>query len=143
MYVIYLGADSTYATVNITNALPGETPEQLVNRYAQNNWLPNLPWQDWFEVTGECSGFGGEFLIPNWQTKTCEINQEVYTSYMQDIVLAERQSLLKDSDWSQLPDVPEATKLAWQPYRQALRDVTLQEGYPFNVVWPQPPLINP
>ncbi|WP_321941626.1 tail fiber assembly protein [Paraburkholderia tropica] len=27
----------------------------------------------------------------------------------------------------------------WRTYRQALRDVTQQEGFPFNVVWPERP----
>lgn len=45
---------------------------------------------------------------------------------------------LNASDWTQLPDVPLATKEAWAAYRQQLRDVTLQPD-PFNIVWPQPP----
>lgn len=47
--------------------------------------------------------------------------------------------LLKTSDWTQLPDVPLATKEAWATYRQALRDITAQPGYPFNIIWPQAP----
>lgn len=37
-----------------------------------------------------------------------------------------RNTLLKDSDWTQLPDSPltEQQKLAWQQYRQQLRDIT-------------------
>lgn len=50
-----------------------------------------------------------------------------------------RAVLLQQSDWTQIPDVPLATKTQWASYRQALRDITTQEGYPFNVVWPTPP----
>lgn len=50
-----------------------------------------------------------------------------------------RKSLLAASDWTQLPDVPLETKQAWATYRQALRDITTQEGYPFNVIWPTKP----
>lgn len=28
---------------------------------------------------------------------------------------------------------------AWQTYRQALRDITAQPGFPLDVVWPEPP----
>lgn len=49
-----------------------------------------------------------------------------------------RNDLLTSSDWTQLPDVPIATKEAWAVYRQALRDITLQPD-PFNIVWPTPP----
>lgn len=50
-----------------------------------------------------------------------------------------RNDLLQQSDWTQLPDVPLETKEAWATYRQALRDITAQSGYPFTIVWPTPP----
>lgn len=50
-----------------------------------------------------------------------------------------RARLLSGSDWTQLPDVPLATKAAWATYRQALRDITQQPGYPMDVSWPTPP----
>lgn len=54
-------------------------------------------------------------------------------------VRSQRNQLLKDSDWTQVADAP-IDKLAWATYRQALRDLTSQEGFPFNVVFPNPPL---
>lgn len=54
------------------------------------------------------------------------------------IIRAIRADLLAQSDWTQLPDVPLATKTAWATYRQALRDVTLQAD-PHNIIWPTPP----
>lgn len=54
-------------------------------------------------------------------------------------VRVERNRLLSASDWTQLPDVPEATRLAWAEYRQALRDVPEQSSFPANVVWPTKP----
>jgi hypothetical protein len=50
-----------------------------------------------------------------------------------------RDGLLKSSDWTQLPDVPQATKDMWATYRQALRDITEQAGFPSNVTWPTAP----
>lgn len=55
------------------------------------------------------------------------------------LVKNQRNILLSESDWTQLPDVPLETKQAWATYRQALRDITSQEGYPFNVIWPTKP----
>lgn len=55
-----------------------------------------------------------------------------------DIARYGRNSLLKDSDWTQTPDAP-VDKSAWLVYRQALRDITLQEGFPFNIFWPEKP----
>lgn len=54
-------------------------------------------------------------------------------------VRAKRDKLLAESDWTQLPDVPALTQVKWQGYRQALRDVTLQVGFPFSVEWPAAP----
>jgi hypothetical protein len=53
-------------------------------------------------------------------------------------VRMERNSLLQQSDWTQVADAP-VDQTAWATYRQALRDVTTQEGFPEAVVWPVAP----
>jgi len=45
---------------------------------------------------------------------------------------------LKDSDWTQVADAP-VNKAAWATYRQALRDVTGQQGFPWTIQWPEMP----
>ena len=50
-----------------------------------------------------------------------------------------RNSKLIRSDWTQLPDVPQAIKQKWSLYREQLRNLTEQEGWPYNVKWPIPP----
>ena len=54
-------------------------------------------------------------------------------------VRAQRNALLSACDWTQLVDSPEANKLAWANYRQELRDVTKQTGFPWDVQWPHDP----
>jgi len=54
-------------------------------------------------------------------------------------VLEKRKKLLAGTDWTQMPDVSLATKAAWATYRQALRDITAQAGYPTEITWPTPP----
>lgn len=54
-------------------------------------------------------------------------------------VRAERDRRLTACDWTQLPDVPATTRAAWVGYRQALRDVTDQPGFPAAVTWPVQP----
>lgn len=54
-------------------------------------------------------------------------------------VRARRDQLLTASDWSQLWDTPAQVRAAWATYRQALRDVPQQAGFPFNVTWPAKP----
>lgn len=54
-------------------------------------------------------------------------------------VRRERDQRIAATDWTQFPDVPESTRALWQPYRQALRDVPQQDGFPHDVTWPDPP----
>lgn len=49
-----------------------------------------------------------------------------------------RNNLLDQSDWTQLADAPVDAQV-WATYRQALRDVTQQAGFPFDIAWPSPP----
>ena len=51
-------------------------------------------------------------------------------------VRAKRNQLLVQSDWTQVADVP-VDKAAWAIYRQALRDITTQEEFPLEVIWPE------
>ena len=53
-------------------------------------------------------------------------------------VRTERNQKLTDSDWTQLADAP-VDKTAWATYRQALRGIPIQSGFPFSVVWPDVP----
>jgi hypothetical protein len=49
-----------------------------------------------------------------------------------------RNKLLSASDWTQVADAP-VDKAAWATYRQALRDISAQAGFPWAVVWPAQP----
>jgi len=50
----------------------------------------------------------------------------------------QRGEKLKDSDWTQVADAP-VDKAVWATYRQALRDVTAQSGFPWTITWPDAP----
>ena len=54
------------------------------------------------------------------------------------IARAGRNAQLKESDWTQVADAP-VDKAAWAVYRQALRDVTSQAGFPWTIDWPTQP----
>jgi hypothetical protein len=53
-------------------------------------------------------------------------------------VRAERNRLIAECDWTQVEDSP-VDKAAWATYRQELRDLTLQAGFPFDVTYPTKP----
>ena len=52
---------------------------------------------------------------------------------------AKRQQLLVECDWSQLPDVKQELRDAYAGYRQALRDIPDQAGFPHDIEWPVKP----
>lgn len=58
-----------------------------------------------------------------------------------DTVRALRDTLLDDCDWTQMGDCPlsDTVKASWVTYRQALRDVPEQAGFPSDVTWPARP----
>ena len=53
-------------------------------------------------------------------------------------VRADRNARIAATDWTQVADAP-VDKNAWAVYRQALREVPQQPGFPSSVVWPEAP----
>ena len=53
-------------------------------------------------------------------------------------VREQRTTKLAECDWTQLADAP-VDQAAWSTYRQALRDITLQSGFPWEIQWPVAP----
>ena len=51
---------------------------------------------------------------------------------------ATRNRLLADCDWTQLPDAV-VDKQAWSKYREALRGISKQKGFPLSIEWPTMP----
>lgn len=74
--------------------------------------------------------------------KTAAENEAAYKA-MKDAeqaanVRQQRNEKLKACDWTQIADST-ADKPTWATYRQALRDITAQEGFPWTVTWPDAP----
>ena len=53
-------------------------------------------------------------------------------------VCADRNKRLADCDWTQLSDAP-VSAAPWASYRQALRDISDQSGFPWEIEWPEEP----
>ena len=97
---------------------------------------------------------GVEQLDGKWYTKyilgpvftdgeTTAAEQETAYKDMKDAEQAksvrdDRTKRLSDSDWTQIADST-ADKLTWATYRQALRDIPAQAGFPWTIDWPDAP----
>jgi hypothetical protein len=61
------------------------------------------------------------------------------------LAIQKRVMMLYQSDWTQLPDaqasMDEEEKIRWLKYRQDLRDITKQPGWPLNISWPKEPFL--
>jgi len=71
-------------------------------------------------------------------------NQEEEDSYRLNIdtqaskgIRNNRNNLISESDWMSCSDFIMSDE--WRQYRQELRDITIQEGFPHNVEWPEEP----
>ena len=53
-------------------------------------------------------------------------------------VRTRRNEMLAASDWTQVADAV-VDQTAWAAYRQALRDISSQEGFPWTINWPKEP----
>ena len=56
---------------------------------------------------------------------------------------AERNRLLAESDYTQIPDAPlsKAKREEWRAYRQALRDLSMTVADPLTISWPDTPTL--
>ena len=86
---------------------------------------------------------GVQQVSGKWYTKYSVADMEAEAIAAKDAeqaaaVRANRTKRLADSDWTQLSDAP-VTGTAWATYRQALRDITSQAGFPWTITWPDAP----
>ena len=86
---------------------------------------------------------GVEQIDGKWYTKysVADMDDEAKTAKDAEqakAVREDRTKRLSESDWTQVADSP-IDKAVWATYRQALRDVTAQSGFPWEVTWPTQP----
>jgi len=108
--------------VEVAPATSGMAPE---NEYVKDLWPVKQADGTWKE---------------EWvQKPTTEEQKQFATAQKAKLILDERAYRLSCSDWTQMPDVVLANKSDWATYRQALRDIPAQAGYPWTVAWPTHP----
>ncbi len=74
-------------------------------------------------------------LRQRYDTAVAEQNAEDAAEAARDY----RNALLDACDNMMVADRPNVDVQAWTTYRQALRDVPEQAGFPINIVWPEKP----
>ena len=82
---------------------------------------------------------GVEQINGKWYTKYTigQRDKEPIDKQYAESIRNRRDNLIKESDWRAVSD--RELEPEWKEYRQALRDITKQEGFPHDVKWPTDP----
>ncbi len=98
---------------------------------ANGNWVFAYVERDMF----------ADYVDEDGVTVTKSSQEAVYTARKNEeaatAVRAERDKLLASCDWMGMSDVTMSAE--WATYRQALRDITGQAGFPLDVIYPTKP----
>ena len=125
------------------DAAPDSVREQFLSRLAST--INKYVWDgtDWVLEQDESSIARFEFTVadfpeppvpekPNYNPDQKALDAEA------DEVRSQRDALLTATDWTQVPDAPVDSD-PYATYRQELRDIPQQAGFPADVTWPIEP----
>lgn len=126
---------------SVCSVCPNTTVEPSDEWFIQNSvvrvnvWIEHDPV---YEKLVVCDPYfdNGKVYTVKVVTKTQQELQEnklVFENDMRNY----RNRLLQETDWRFRTDL--VVSQGWKDYCQALRDIPTQEGFPFNIIWPQKP----
>jgi len=135
LFVVYTPTDTALpAWGNWVQLDDGMTEDQIKERVIQ--LLPIYRWEN-TEIAA------AKNLVTYSETATYQAPQAQVLPQptAEQIARTRRNQQLSLSDWAVLPDSPlsDAKKAEYLVYRQALRDVPEQSGFPSSIVWPTTP----
>ena len=115
----------TLAEYNVFRVFPTARPQYNPNTHRIEIGNPDYKDGTWNET---------------WNVVELSVKEkETILKSRQDEALALRNRLLIESDWTQYKDISEQVSNKWVQYRQELRDITLQKGFPLDIQWPIKP----
>lgn len=81
-------------------------------------------------------------FFQTWQVVEMNDDEKVELNNEQAVLVRSQRTMkLRATDWVFNPDAPlnEEQRQAYVVYRQELRDISAQEGFPWDITWPQAP----
>lgn len=106
-----------------------------VEQDALGNWVERWIVRDMFS----------DYMDVDGVTHTKAEQEQAYQAVLDEMaakgVRQQRDRLLAECDWIVIMHTEKGTNIpaAWEIYRQSLRDITAQAGFPHNVQWPAKP----
>jgi hypothetical protein len=133
----------------IPNLEQYQQDDDVTHLFAQTNILtiypsdpPEVQWDQNAEEELPVERYTGIYYQ---QWKVVPASEEEKTQRIQKQAIEVRKirnDLVAATDWTQGKDIAQSVSETWQPYRQQLRDITEQAGFPWTVVWPVVPVVN-
>ena len=145
--------EGEFRALHPNTSMPQQLSEELLNDFGADVVFEG-PQASGGTVYQYSQAAGVEQINGKWYTKyvlgpvftdgeTTAAEQEAAYKARKDAeqaknVREQRATKLAECDWTQVADAP-VDKAAWATYRQALRDVPSQEGFPWTITWPTQP----
>ena len=140
--MLYSNLKALYPSVNFSEkATPSETEPYWYGVFEWAFSPIDLPYNKSFDEAGLTKNENGiwkpTFIVRDATQEELQSRTDTQSLYKRSM----RDRLLLLSDFFDNIDSPlsESKKEQFKVYRQALRDITSQEGFPFNIQWPELP----
>ena len=133
--------ESEFRALHPNTGFPSQLNEQIINDFGGDVVFEGAQAQPTRYQIGFRDGI--ELVNGKWFTKYSVSDLSADAIAAKDAeqskaIRTQRNQLLAESDWTQLADAP-VDKTIWSVYRQSLRDISSQKGFPWDVVWPEKP----
>jgi len=118
-----------------------ETRNPTFNKFGSIDCEINHPKYGWIPFTAspdDVEPIGAEVFNATKVSAAAYVEPPVDLTALAASAREQRNTLLTKSDWTQVADAP-VDQQAWATYRQGLRDITSQEGFPEAIMWPVAP----
>ena len=124
---------------NPNTSFPKQIPDELLASYGVHAYTrPSAPEYDSLSSRVIDGNFEQD-AVGNWSLPYVVEQQPLEQAWRN--IRSRRDSLLQETDWVVIKSSERGQSIptSWELYRQALRDITSQEGFPYSVTWPTKP----
>ena len=145
--------EGEFRALHQSTSFPQQISEEILNSFGADVVFEG-PQATGGDVYQYSQAAGVELIDGKWFTKnilgpvftdgeTTAAEQEAAYKAAKDAdqansVRTSRNDKLKECDWTQVLDAP-VDQTVWATYRQALRDISSQDGFPWEITWPTQP----
>lgn len=134
-------SESGFRAAHNTTSLPSQLTESIINGLGADVVFEGPQAQPTRYQVAYADGV--HEVNGKWYTKYSVVDMSNEAKAALDAqqannVREDRNKRLAETDWTQLTDAP-VNSSAWGTYRQNLRNITEQSGFPWEVTWPTKP----